>query len=106
MRFMIFVAVAGLLSTGCAAHAHSPKKPDSGVTVNVTLGWKWVDAHRVCGRYAHGRWIHPVYGTSHRGMTEGPPVMRPHPDSQWIPGHWTHTGHHRTWVRGHWKNHR
>jgi len=76
-------------------HTHNPTP-----TVVVTIGWTWVEA--TLFRSAH--WHHPHYGRSHRAFTSGPPPVRPHANSVWVPGHWEGRGrHHRHWVPGHWK---
>ncbi len=103
---LVLLSALGLLSAGCTAHAHPQhhhvKRP-AGPTIQVTLGWTWVDARWHHGRHIKGYWRHPHYGKSYREFAHGPPVARPHQNAVWVPGHWKGRGHRRHWVRGHWK---
>ncbi len=103
---LALLATLGLLGTGCTAHAHTHAKKikhPHGPTIEVTLGWTWVDARWYHGRHIKGHWRHPHYGKSYRHITHGPPPPRPNAHAHWVPGHWEGRGHHRRWVRGHWR---
>jgi hypothetical protein len=101
MKLPLMMVAIALLSTSCMAHAHTPhhKAP----TIEVTLGWDWVDSRFVRGHWVRGHWHHPHYGKSYRHMRQGPPPRRATAQSVWVAGHWVGRGQHRRWIAGHWR---
>jgi len=105
MKFALLLASGGILATGCAAHAHVSQPPPP-ATVEVSIGWTWIDAHWSHGKRIEGHWLHPHYGKSYRNFHHGPPAPRPNTHASWVPGHHKGKGRNRHWVPGHWKGKR
>jgi len=102
MKSTLLLTTICLLSAGCVAHAHTaPLSPAP--TIEVTLGWVWIDAHLSHGHWTKGHWSHPHYGQSYKRFNQGPPPARPHGAAHWAQGHWEGQGPHKRWVAGHWK---
>ena len=103
MKIKYTLGIICFFGTGCAAHAHTPPPVASGPSIEVTLGWTWVKAGWHRGKWHKAHWTHPHHGKAYRKFHQGPPPVRPHAHSVWIPGHYEGRGHRRHWVPGHWK---
>ena len=97
-------AILFLLMIPSTADAHKkhnrPAAHKPAPTVQVTLGWTWVEATL----FYRAHWRHNHYGRSYRAFQAGPPPARPHANSVWVPGHWEGRGRNRHWVPGHWRH--
>ncbi len=101
MKFLITFVAAAALAAPQAADAHNRHRPNPRATVSVgtptvSVTWVWVPATRVY----RAHWSHPVHG---RDFGPDRPVVRPHANATWIPGHWVGQRRHRRWVPGHWQ---